>query len=486
MTSPVSAAVQSRARWAVRHARLVERVYSLFSGIITLFGPALRLLPDRLTAAVLRPVEKFAKQAMFDCSMCGTCILSSTGMSCPMTCPKNLRNGPCGGVRAGGFCEVEPEMRCVWLDAWAGASVMRGGRAIEHVQPPLDRTKTGRSSWAAMIADGPPGRGHATAGSRVSRGDKSSSADAKTAERGAGDPRPASGLARALASGKFCVTAEFNPPDSADATAIMAAAHPLTQLCDAINVTDGAGANTHISSLAVSAILAQAGHQMVMQAACRDRNRIALQADILGAAALGIENVLCLTGDGIKGHDIAGAKPVFDLDCTSLLQTLKAMRDDGAFLSGNRIDAPPSLYLGATSNPCAIDPAIEVARLEKKIAAGAQFIQSQFVYDLDAFERFFDLFRARGLHEKCRYLAGVGPLASVRSARWLRENIAGVVVPDTVLSRLENAGDQRGEGLQICVETIKRLKQTDGVAGVHIMAFQRPDLVERLVNEAEL
>jgi methylenetetrahydrofolate reductase (NADPH) len=355
---------------------------------------------------------------------------------------------------------------------------MRHGNLIGMIQPPHDPSQIGRSTWAAVMRGGHDDNG------RVKQA--VTSVPQRPAAGGRSRAGAGSALETKLGSGAFCVTAEFNPPDSADRDVLLVAAAPLLEICDAINVTDGAGANTHISSMAVCALLARAGAEPVMQVSCRDRNRIAIQADVLGAAALGIENVLCLTGDGMKPDDDTAARPVFDLDCTSLLSTLTGMRDKGSFLSGKAISAPPELFLGATSNPCAIEPEIEVARLAKKIAAGARFIQSQFVFDVPAFEAFFSAFRARGLDRDCHYLVGLGPLASAKSAVWMRDNIAGLRIPDTVISRLERAKDQTAEGLAICIETIAAVRAMSGVAGIHIMAFQQPDAARRIVYEAGL
>jgi 5,10-methylenetetrahydrofolate reductase len=454
-------------RWSVRNSRLLEVVYNGFAHALEGLAPLARRLPPRALEAAFAATEKQVKGVLFDCRMCGQCSLSATGLSCAMNCPKTLRNGPCGGVRAGGFCEIEPDMRCVWLDAWDGAKAMRGGAAIETALAPVDHRRHGRSSWMAVV-----------------EGD----AKAKTlAAQPAVPAAPAAGaLERQMRSGRFCITAEFNPPDTADPEAIQARAKTLIEVCDSVNVTDGAGANTHISSIAVCALLARAGYDPVMQVSCRDRNRIAIQGDVLGAAALGIRNVLCLTGDGIGGGDQPEAKPVFDLDCTSLLATLRTLRDESRFLSGGAIDRAPPLFLGATANPFAVPAEVEVPRLAKKIESGARFIQTQFCFDLDLFRAFFARFRERGLHERCHFLVGVGPLASARAARWMRANIAGLRIPDTIVSRLERAADQRSEGRRICVEIVQQLAEMPGLAGVHIMAFRQEDAVRSIIEEAGL
>ena len=289
-------------------------------------------------------------------------------------------------------------------------------------------------------------------------------------------------LERVLRSGRFAVTAEFNSPDSADPRDVYDRALVLAEVCDAVNVTDASGANTHMSSLAISALLSQAGYAVVMQMSCRDRNRIAIQGDALGAAALGICNLLCLTGDGVGTGDQPEAKAVFDLDSISLLETLRGMRDEGRFLSGRKISSPPRLFLGAAANPFAPPIDFRPLRLAKKIAAGAQFVQTQYCYDLVRFESYMARIREMGLHKRCFILAGVGPLVSARAARWLRNNVPGVHVPDAIIERLECADGQAAEGKDICIEMIQKLREIEGVAGVHVMAYRQEELVSEIIT----
>jgi len=291
-------------------------------------------------------------------------------------------------------------------------------------------------------------------------------------------------LERVLRSGRFAVTAELNPPDSADADEIYRRALVLAEVCDAINATDAAGANCHMSSLGICALLKAAGYSAVMQISCRDRNRIAIQGDVLGAAALGVHNVLCLTGDGVEAGDQPGAKPVFDLDAITLLDAIRTMRDEARFLSGRKIDTPPRLFLGAAANPFAPPFEWRPKRLAKKIAAGAQFVQTQYCFDIPRFRSFMMEVRALGLHETCFILVGVGPLASVRAARWMRGNVPGVHIPDSVIRRLEGAQDQKAEGKRLCVELIQEIAAIEGVAGIHVMAYRQEELVNDIIRES--
>ncbi|MFO1070776.1 MAG: methylenetetrahydrofolate reductase [Geminicoccaceae bacterium] len=292
-------------------------------------------------------------------------------------------------------------------------------------------------------------------------------------------------LERVLRSGRFAVTAELNPPDSADPQEVYDRAVVLAEVCDAINATDASGANTHMSSMGICALLTRAGYACILQISCRDRNRIAIQGDVLGAAAMGVCNVLCLTGDGVQAGDQPGAKPVFDLDSTSLLETVRTMRDERRFLSGRKITQAPRVFLGAAANPFVPPHDYRPAHLAKKIAAGAQFIQTQYCFDLPLFERFMARVRDQGLHEQCFILVGVGPLVSARAARWMRSNVPGIHVPDAIVDRLEKAGTPkaaREEGKRLCIELIQQVREIEGVRGVHVMAYRQEELVNEIIQ----
>jgi 5,10-methylenetetrahydrofolate reductase len=289
-------------------------------------------------------------------------------------------------------------------------------------------------------------------------------------------------LERVLRSGRFAVTAELNPPDSADPREVYERALVLSEVCDAINATDASGANTHMSSVGICSLLTRAGYAVVMQISCRDRNRIAIQGDVLGAAAMGVQNILCLTGDGVQAGDQPGAKPVFDLDSTSLLETIRTMRDKRVFLSGRKITVPPQVFLGAAANPFVPPYDHRAVHMGKKIAAGAEFIQTQYCFDMPRLEAFMARARDQGLHEKAFILVGVGPLASARAARWMREHVPGIHIPDAVIQRLEGAKNQKLEGKQLCIELIQQIRDIAGVSGVHVMAYRQEELVSEIIT----
>ena len=293
-------------------------------------------------------------------------------------------------------------------------------------------------------------------------------------------------LERVLRDGKFAVTAELAPPDSANPEDVYHQARLFDGYVDAINATDGSGANCHMSSVGVCALLTRAGYSTIMQISCRDRNRIAIQGDILGAAAMGVTNILCLTGDGVQAGDHPSAKPVFDLDCMSLLQTARTMRDQSRLLSGRVLSEAPKIFLGAAANPFAPPRDFRVERLAKKIAAGANFVQTQYCFDLPVFTRYMERVRDKGLHRRVFIVAGVGPLASARTARWIRDNVPGVHIPEAIIERLAGARDQKREGVKICIEMMQQLKEIEGVAGVHVMAYRQERAVGEMVMASKV
>lgn len=289
---------------------------------------------------------------------------------------------------------------------------------------------------------------------------------------------------RVLRAGQFAVTTELAPPDSADPQEVYDRARVFDGYVDAINATDGSGAHCHMSSLAVCALLTRIGHAPVMQISCRDRNRIAIQGDILGAAAMGVCNLLCLSGDGVQAGDHPQAKPVFDLDAVTLLETARTLRDEHHFLSGRKISFAPRVFLGAAENPSAEPLEFRAQRVAKKVAAGAQFIQTQYCYDLERLRAFMRRIEDLGLAGKVFILVGVGPLRSAKTAEWMRQNVPGLYIPDAIIKRLADAGpDAQREGRTLCIELIQEMRQIRGVSGVHIMAYRQeqtvPEIVER-------
>jgi len=291
-------------------------------------------------------------------------------------------------------------------------------------------------------------------------------------------------LERVLRSGAFTVTTELAPPDSADPQDVYRRARVFDGYVDAINATDGSGANCHMSSVAVCALLTRVGYAPVMQISCRDKNRIAIQGDILGGAAMGVCNMLCLTGDGVQAGDHPQAKPVFDLDSLSLLEIGRTLRDEHRFQSGRKITYAPRVFLGAAENPMVPPLEHRALRLGKKIAAGAQFIQTQYCYDLDRLRAFMRAVEDQGLLDKVFLLIGVGPFKTAKGAEFMRNNVPGLYIPDAIVKRLAGAQDQAREGRRICIELIQEIRTINGVHGVHVMAYRQEETVAEIISDS--
>ena len=298
--------------------------------------------------------------------------------------------------------------------------------------------------------------------------------------------RAGSGLERVLSTGGFAVTAEIAPPGSADPMDVRRIAALFRDATDACNVTDCQRAMVRMSAFAAAVLAAQEGVEPVLQLVLRDRNRIALQADLLGAAALGIRNVLCLRGDPPHLGNERGAPAVYDLSTEEFLSTARELRDRGTLRGGDRVDVPPRLFLGSTANPFAASPEESFANLRGKVSAGADFIQTQAIYDLERFEEWMRLVRKEWLHEHVHILAGVIPLRSARMAHFLAEKVPGVVVPKDILHRMSNASDPKAEGHRIALRTLEALQSIEGVHGVHLMAVNWEEAVPALVRDAGL
>jgi methylenetetrahydrofolate reductase (NADPH) len=295
-------------------------------------------------------------------------------------------------------------------------------------------------------------------------------------------------LEKVIAAGHLAVTSECGPPRGSDPEVIVKKANLIKDHVDAVNITDNQTSVTRMCSLAACIRLKLMGLDPVLQMVTRDRNRIALQSDILGAASFDIHNILCLSGDHQSFGDCAQGQNVHDIDSMQLLQTVRHMRDNGKFLGGADIARPPQMFVGAAANPFADPFEIRVPRLAKKIAAGAEFIQTQCIYNLDKFETWIHLARERGLTEKVAILAGLTPMKSVGMARYMKNRVPGMDVPDEVVKRLADTpkDKQAEEGIQMCIESIQRLKQVKGVAGFHIMAIEWEEKVPEIVERAGL
>jgi methylenetetrahydrofolate reductase (NADPH) len=296
-------------------------------------------------------------------------------------------------------------------------------------------------------------------------------------------------LERILESGVFAVTAELGPPKGTNTEVVDRKMGLLSGVCDAVNLTDNQTAIVRLSSVATAALLCNKGLEPVMQMTCRDRNRLAIQADIFGAVALGVRNLLCLTGD----HQVFGnhptAKNVYDLDSIQLIRMVARMRDQSVTEGGEAIEGPVPLFIGGAANPFGDPFEMRIIRLAKKVAAGVDFIQTQCIFDMPRFREYMKRVVDKGLHEKVHIMAGVMPLKSAGAARYINANVAGISVPDEIIKRMSGAGKGKAaqaEGLKLCAETIQQVREIEGVHGVHIMAVEWEEAIAEITKQAGL
>ncbi len=447
----------------------------------------------------LAMLERRVKGALFGCRMCGNCLLQETAFICPMECPKGLRNGPCGGSTPEG-CYVDPTRPCVWHRIYERAERRGTTRKLLEVLPPLDWSRTGRETWAEVAQKARERGLGAAIGSLAGPAEKRRAfwdplfREIRQPVWWMGDDQPhpapphqpASTLEEKLAAGKFVVTSEVAPPLSVAPDELTRTLNILRDYIDAANFTDNPSATPRMSSLACSALAVQQGVEPVMQIAARDRTRMGLQAEVLGAAALGIRNVLCLTGDHPRlGPAPHGRMDIWDVDSIQMLWILRRMRDARMWLDGRGIANPPRLFLGAAASPCASTPHTQAQRELKKSHAGAQFFQSNLVYDVDAFEQYLEALDKTGALARTPFLVGITPIRSARAARMMTQ-VPGIRIPEALISRLERSSDPQEEGFQISLEIIERTRRLQGVRGVHIMAVGWELIVPRMVREASL
>lgn len=413
--------------------------------------------------------EEFSKGLVFDCRMCGQCMLQQTALICPMRCPKGMRNGPCGGHSLDGKCEVYPDRPCIWVEIYKRSRRFGLTGRVEKLQWPLDWSLQGTSSYGNVL-----------------NGKWFKPKWAEVLDQPKPTQKAGTRLEEAFNSGRFVVTAELGPPRSANAAFLRKKAELFRGRVVAVNITDNARGIARLSSLAGCLILQEAGLEPVLQMSCRDRNRIALQSELMSASVLGVNNVLLLTGDHQRYGDDPAAMGVFDLDSVSLLALARRMRDNGELLSGQKIPEPPQLLLGAAANPEGEPLDLQVLRLEKKVAAGADFIQTQAVFDLTHFRQWMTLVRARGLHRETKILVGILLLSSAEQANFLRKNVPGMRISDLLVERLARADDQQREGKRIAQELIQSLGEVEGVAGVHIMTVAWEEAVPEILDAVGL
>ncbi len=448
------------------------------------------------TAGLALVAEKAIKGWLFQCSMCGNCILQTTTYICPMLCPKGLRNGPCGSGSEDHCC-VNPGRPCVWHLIYRRAEAMENLEGLLEVQAPLDWSRVGHSTWLALFLEARKRKLLTITALKPLRDWKKGISilfrdvrqpawwDGDQEHHPATYPEQVSRLQTALTEGEFVVTSEVVPPTSGVSEDFTQKVEVLRGRVHAVNVAENPMATAHMSSLAGCQILKSLGLESILQVTARDYQRLILQSEVLGASALGINNILCLTGDA----PMTGRAPFmglpFDLDATQMLWILRRLRDQGLLLDGRQIDDPPMIFLGAAGSPNDPNPAYDALRLEKKINAGAQFIQTQLVFERTIVERWLEALDKRDLLLKAHVLIGISPLRSLQQAISLQERIPDITIPSTILSRLAESSCPERLGIDMALELIVEIRELPGVSGVHLMALRETDTTNRLLDGLE-
>ena len=457
---------------------------------------------ETLGPRALETLERMIKGPLFGCRMCGNCLLQETAFICTMECPKGIRNGPCGGS-TGEHCYVDETRPCIWYKIYDRAFRMGREEMLLEVLPPLDWEKTGGETWGDVfhqarevgfsnvvkgMASGDPTVRTNTWDSVFQPvrqpdwwgGDKEYHAPAYT--------EPASELERRLKAGEFVVTSEVAPPMTVSTKKLVQNIQMIQPFVAAINFTDSPSATPRMSSCACSALAIQNGAEPVMQIAARDRTRTGLQAEVLGATALGVRNILCLSGDSMKmAPNPRGRMDIVDIDSVQMLWILRRMRDEGKYLDGRAMKFPPKFFLGAAASPYASEPRFQAIREHKKVNAGAQFFQTNLVFDPDGLEVWLESLAQRDILDKIYILVGITPLKTLKMAQYMNNEVPGVTIPEKLMRRMEAAGDKaEEEGLQIALELIEAVKGMQGVNGIHLMAVGWEEIVPRLLTEAVL
>lgn len=474
---------------------------------MSLFTPVRRWQPpfhpfkrQKFSLRLLAGIERMVKGPLFGCRMCGNCLLQETAFICPMECPKGLRNGPCGGSTPD-YCYVDKTRRCVWYLIYRRASKRGREEKLMEVLPPLDWEKVGGETWADVTRQlRKSGTGKFFRG-MVSRNPavrhqtwESVFRPVRQPEWWKGDAayhppayhEPVSSLEKKLRNGEFVFTTEVLPPLHSDISRLKQNIEAVKRFVSAVNFTDNSAAVPRMSGQSCCKVAASLGADPVLQLTGRDNNRYSLQAKALGANMEGIRNILCITGDSpVIGSKPTGPMEMFDLDAVQMLWILRRMRDDGKYLDGREIKYKPLYFLGAAASPFASKPKYQAWREHKKINAGAQFLQTNLIFDIHGLEEWLEELYRRDILDKVFIIAGIAPLRSLRMAHHLRYEVPGVVVPDSVIRRIEKAGvNAEEEGIQLALEMTQKISRMRGVHGIHLTTLGCENTVERIVKES--
>ena len=452
----------------------------------------------------LASIERAIKGPLFGCRMCGNCLLQETALICPMECPKGLRNGPCGGSTPE-RCYVDESRPCIWYKIYERSFKLGREALLLEVLPPMDWKKAGTDSWSDVAAQaGKVGAKEILSALSSGKPDAVSQTfdsifrPVRQPEWWQGDSEyhppaytePVYELERRLKAGEFVVAAEVTPPLSINTDKLRKNIEMLKPYVSALNFTDSASAIPRMSSVACSQIALELGAEPVLQITGRENTRVGLQSNVMGASALGVRNILCLTGDSmVLGPGPNGRMDIVDLDSIQMLWVLRRMRDEGKYLDGREIKTAPKYFLGAAASPFASNMKFQALREQKKVNAGAQFFQTNVVFDADALDEWLNEIAKRNILDKVHILIGITPLKNYKTAAYMNAKIPGVFIPETIMKRMEAAqekGNEQEEGFKIALELIEKIKTKQGVHGVHIMAVGWEEIVPRIVKEAGL
>jgi methylenetetrahydrofolate reductase (NADPH) len=474
---------------------------------MSLFTPARRWQPafypfkkENFRTRLLEKVELAVKGPLWGCRMCGNCLLQETAFICPMECPKGLRNGPCGGSTAE-KCYVDETRPCIWYRIYRRSFKMGRQDKLLEILPPIDWDKAGTETWADVVRQiSRTGtvyflRSQLSANKSVrAKGRENIFRPVRQPEWWNGDseyhpsssPEPVSELERLLRKGEYVVTTELTPPLGADTGRLRKNIDLVKGSVSAINFTDCASARPRMSSIACCNTAVEMNIEPVLQIAARDINRTSLQAQVVGASGMGVRNVLCISGDNTKiGPSPRGNMNILDIDSIQMLWILRRMRDESLYLDGRKMKTPPKLFLGAATSPFAAEPELQAIREHKKVNAGAQFFQTNLIFDPEKLDGWLEQLDKRDLLNKVFILAGVALLKSYKMARYLHYEIPGISIPEKILKRMENAGEEgQEEGIAIALEIIDNLRNKKGINGIHLTTFGCETVVHRILVES--
>jgi methylenetetrahydrofolate reductase (NADPH) len=458
---------------------------------------------EKFVRRILAKAELSIKGPLFGCRMCGNCLLQETALICPMECPKGLRNGPCGNITLEKNCYIDETRKCVWYNIYRRALKTGRQETLLEVLPPLDWNKTGTGTWSdvarqiiktgawkfitgLLIKDKVRKEILWDNVFRKIRQPDWWQGDSEFHQ--AKNIKSVSGLQKALMDGEFVVTTEVTPPHDTKTVKLIKDIKSVSPFVNAVNFMNSSAGKPKMSSLVCSKVANDNNTEPVYQIVARDITRNSLQSIAVGLKYLGIRNILCLTGDSpVIGPPPTGNMNFFDIDSVQMLWILRRMRDDGIYLDGSSIKEPPELFLGAATTPFASDPELQAIKDHKKVNAGAQFFQTNIIFDPDRLDLWLEQLDKRNILGKIFILIGIAPLKNYKTAKYLNERLPGVRVPEKIMSRMVKAGESGAEeGVQIALEMIDRIKDKKGVNGIHIMTMGWESIVQRIVTESGL